>query len=130
MRCAAITRAGARCKLDATHGGYCYQHAPETQAERQRNASRGGQAGGNGRAGVSELASIKRDIRRTVDGVLDGSVERGIAAVGFQGFNVLLKAVETERRVKETDELLERLERLETEQGTTAQNRGRTAWPG
>jgi len=62
--------------------------------------------------------------------VLDGSVERGIAAVGFQGFNVLLKAVETERRVKETDELLERLERLETEQGTTAQNRGRTAWPG
>jgi hypothetical protein len=31
----------------------------------------------------------------------------------FQGFNVLLKAVETERRIREQDELLERLEDLE-----------------
>ena len=31
----------------------------------------------------------------------------------FQGFNTLLKAVETERKVRETDELIERLEALE-----------------
>jgi hypothetical protein len=66
---------------------------------------------------VSELASIKRDIRRTVAGVLEGSVERGIAAVAFQGFNVLLKGVEVERKVRETDELLARLEALEEAQG-------------
>ena len=112
-RCAAITRAGQRCRLDATHGTYCYQHAPETARERQRNASRGGKAGGNGRAGVSELTAIKRAIRATIDGALAGEVERGVAAVLFQGFNVLLKAVETERRVRETDELIERLEALE-----------------
>ena len=29
MRCAAITRAGERCKLDATSGSYCWSHAPE-----------------------------------------------------------------------------------------------------
>jgi hypothetical protein len=126
VRCAGITRAGGRCRLDATHGSYCYQHSPETQAERQRNASRAGKAGGNGRAGVSELAGIKRDIRRTVDGVLEGSVERGIGAVAFQGFNALLKAVEVERKVRETDELLERLERLEAAQPSSAQNGGRT----
>jgi hypothetical protein len=112
-RCAAITRAGGRCKLDATHGSYCYQHAPETARERQRNASRGGKVGGNGRAGVSELTSIKRDVRRVIDAALAGEVERGIAAVAFQGFNALLKAVETERKVRETDELIERLEALE-----------------
>jgi hypothetical protein len=115
MRCAAITRAGARCRLDATHGTYCYQHAPETAAERQRNAARGGKTGGNGRAGLSEIASIKRDIRRTVDGVLSGEVERGIAAVAFQGLNTLLKAVEAERRVRETDELAERIAELEAQ---------------
>jgi len=112
-RCAAITRAGERCRLDATHGTYCYQHAPETARERQRNASRGGKAGGNGRAGVSELTAIKGGIRATIDGALAGEVERGVAAVLFQGFNVLLKAVETERRIREQDELLERLEDLE-----------------
>jgi hypothetical protein len=112
-RCAAITRAGGRCKLGATHGSYCYQHAPETARERQRNASRGGKAGGNGRAGLSELTSIKRDVRRVIDGVLRGDLERGVGAVLFQGFNTLLKAVETERKVRETDELIERLEALE-----------------
>jgi hypothetical protein len=44
-------------------------------------------------------------------------VERSIGAVVFQGFNVLLKAVEVERKVKETDELLERVKLLEAEQG-------------
>jgi hypothetical protein len=58
--------------------------------------------------------------------VLDGSVERGRGAVVFQGWNCLLKAVEVERKVKETDELLDRLERLEASQGSLAQNGART----
>jgi hypothetical protein len=61
-----------------------------------------------------------------VDGVLDGSVDRGIAAVGFQGFNALLKCVEVERKVKETDELLARLQVLEEAQ-QAPHGRGR-AW--
>jgi hypothetical protein len=52
-------------------------------------------------------------VRRVIDGALAGEVKRGIAAVLFQGFNTLLKAVETERKVRETDELIERLEALE-----------------
>jgi hypothetical protein len=124
VRCSAITRAGGRCRLEATYGSYCYQHAPETASERQRNARRGGKAGGNGRAGVSELVGIKRDIRSTIDSVLAGRIERGTGAVIFQGFNTLLKAVETERRVRETDELLERIEALEEQ---TQSGRGR-AW--
>lgn len=117
MRCAAITRAGGRCRLEATHGSYCYQHSPETVEERRRNASRGGRAGGNGRAGVSELAEIKVGVRTVIQDVLSGQTERAIGAVAFQGYNTLLKAVETERRVKETEELEKRLAEIERRLG-------------
>jgi hypothetical protein len=113
-KCTGITRAGERCKGIAIDGSdYCYAHDPDRAEERRRNAHKGGKAGGNGRAGLSELTAIKRAIRATIDAALAGEVERGIAAVAFQGFNALLKAVETERKVRETDELLERLEALE-----------------
>lgn len=118
MRCAAITRAGEkRCRLEATHGSYCYQHSPETAEERRRNARRGGRAGGNGRAGISELVEIKADVRTVIQDVLSGRIERAIGAVAFQGYNTLLKAVETERRVKETEELEERLAEIERRLG-------------
>ena len=47
-----------------------------------------------------------------VSDVLEGRVERGIGAVVFQGYNTLLKAVEVERKVKETEEIEARLEAL------------------
>jgi uncharacterized protein (DUF1501 family) len=113
MRCAAITSAGARCKLEATHGSYCYQHAPEMAEERKRRASKGGRTGGNGRGGQSEMAELKREIRRVIEAVDSGETERGVGAVLFQGFNTLLKAVETERRIAEQEEVLERIAALE-----------------
>jgi hypothetical protein len=117
MRCAAITKGGSRCKLEATHASYCYQHSPETAQERKRRASKGGKAGGNGRTGISELAKIKADIRTVIDDVLREETERGIGAVAFQGFNALLKALETERRIREAEELEARIEALERAQG-------------
>jgi hypothetical protein len=54
--------------------------------------------------------------------VLDERIERGVGAVAFQGYNALLKAVETERRIREVEELETRLEVLEararTQQGS------------
>ena len=47
------------------------------------------------------------------DGVQDGSIERGVGAVLFQGYNTLLKATETERKIRELDEIEERLRKLE-----------------
>src|SRR3954454_25105272 len=114
MRCAAITKGGARCKLEATHGSYCWSHAPETADERSQRARRGGKAGGNGRPGSSsELSESKHEIRNVIVDVLSGKTTRGVAAVVFQGYNALLKAVETERRIKETQEIEERLAALE-----------------
>ncbi len=120
MRCAAITKAGERCRLDATHGSYCYQHSPETAAERRRAARRGGKAGGNGRGGVSELIEVKRQIRAVITDVLSGQLDKGVGAVAFQGYNTLLKAVEIERRVREIDDLATEVEELKREYGRTA----------
>lgn len=112
MRCNAITSGGDRCKLDATSGSYCWSHAPENAEERKRRARRGGKA-----RGASELSEVKREIRAVVSDVLDGRVERGVGAVVFQGFNCLLKAVEVEKRIRDQDELLARLEALEASRG-------------
>jgi hypothetical protein len=120
VRCAAITRAGGRCKSVATLGSYCWNHAASTAEARKQRASRGGKAGGNGRpSGLSEIVDIKGVVRRVVDGVLNGTIERGVGAVAFQGLNTLLKAVEVERKIKEQDEVLERIEALEEGQPDT-----------
>ncbi len=109
MRCAAITSAGERCKLEATSGSYCWSHAPENAQARKVRARRGGKARGAG-----EMAEVKREIRRVIDEVDSGRTERGVGAVIFQGFNTLLKAIEAERRIRETEELEERIAALET----------------
>src|SRR5919202_52041 len=105
MRCAAITSAGERCKLDATSGSYCWSHAPENAAIRRSRARRGGKARGAG-----EMAEVKREIRRVIEDVDSKRTERGVGAVIFQGYNTLLKAIETERKIKEAEELEVRLE--------------------
>ncbi|MBA2512416.1 MAG: hypothetical protein H0V28_13175 [Rubrobacteraceae bacterium] len=62
---------------------------------------------------MSEIVDIKGVVRRVVGGVLNGSIERGVGAVAFQGLNTLLKAVEVERKIKEQEEVLARIEALE-----------------
>lgn len=129
MRCEAITQAGSRCRLDATPGAtWCYSHDPARVEERRRNARKAGRSGGNGRSGASELAGIKRDIRGVLDGVLDGRIDRGAGSCAAQLLNVLLRAVELERKVREADELERRLEDLE--RALTDTGGGRASWGG
>ena len=112
MRCAAITRAGERCKLDATSGSYCWSHAPENTDARKSRARRGGKARGAG-----EMAEVKREIRGVIDDVISEKVDKGVGAVALQGYNTLLRAIELERRVKETDELEAEIAELKREHG-------------
>ena len=111
MRCAAITSAGERCKLEATTGSYCWSHAPENAAARKARARRGGKA----RGASGELAEVKREVRTVIASVLDGSVEKASGAVALQGFNTLLRAVSVEMKIKEVEELEERIANLERE---------------
>jgi hypothetical protein len=58
--------------------------------------------------------------------VLDGSVDRGRAAVVNQIFNTLIRAIEQERKLRELEELAVRLEELEQ---TIEQRKGGNRWP-
>jgi len=72
-----------------------------------------------------------RKIESVIDDVLEDRLERSKGAVAFQGFNVLLKAYDTDRKLREVDELLERIERLEeraSEDKVSVKRGGRRNW--
>jgi hypothetical protein len=109
VQCAGIKRDGGRCTVVVGPGqSHCYAHDPDRSKERKRNASRGGRSKGQG-----ELGELKKRIRSLAAEVLDGTADRGRAAVANQLYNTLLRAIEQERKMRELGELAERLEALE-----------------
>jgi hypothetical protein len=60
-----------------------------------------------------ELSSIKTLLEDLTERVLSGELPTGQAAVANQLVNTRLRAIEQERKIKETEELEERLEALE-----------------
>ncbi len=119
--CPAIKANGERCKGDAIPGAdWCYSHDPDRAEERRRNASRGGKSGGGGRSS-GELAEIKALLSELTNRVLGGegveALETGRAAVANQLVNTRLRAVELERKIRESDELEARIEELEQAAG-------------
>jgi phage/plasmid-associated DNA primase len=128
MRCAAITRAGDRCRAEATHGSYCWSHAPETAEARKQRASKGGRIGGNGRASRSpraaEAREIRAELRRMASEVEAGGLDRGAAAVAGQLLNYALGALRVEIKTEEVEELIPRIEKLEQGASTKEGVRG------
>jgi hypothetical protein len=114
-RCSFIKAGGERCRGTATGGAdLCYAHDPARAEERSRNARKAGRAGGNGRSsGLSETPEAKRWIRALVSRLLKGEVERDVATAAFMGLGTLARYIELERKIREQDEVLERLEALE-----------------
>ena len=112
-RCAGITAAGSRCKAEAMPGEqWCWNHHPDYEQARRRRAVKGGKRGGRGRP-QRETEAIKALLEDLTERVLSGELETGPAAVANQLINTRLRAIETERKVKEAKELEERMEALE-----------------
>ncbi len=113
--CAAITRAGGRCQRNASEGSsFCYGHAPERSEERRRNAEKAGKIGGNGRSSsASEVSKARALTKGILSRLLSGVLTRDTATASFMGINTLARLVELERRIREADEIEERLEALE-----------------
>jgi hypothetical protein len=61
------------------------------------------------------------------DKVLSGEQDRSAASVAGQLLNIKLRAIEVERKIKETDELEERIEALERTQN---REKGARKWRG
>jgi hypothetical protein len=103
---------------------YCPAHDPARQEARRRAASRAGKSK-PGR----ELTEAKRDILDVIKGVREESIERPVGGVIFQGYNTFLKALDVERRWRETDELVVRLEELEEQIAAEKNSEGRrSSW--
>src|SRR5215212_5963265 len=127
-RCAAIKPNGERCKVEAIADvQWCWSHHPDYEQARQRRASKGGKRGGRGRP-QADLSDLKRRISEVIDAVLEGSQDRGRAAVAIQGFNALRAVLEQERKNKETEGLEARIEALESKQPTMHPMKGARRW--
>jgi hypothetical protein len=124
-KCHAITAKGEPCR-GLVHPGndYCPAHDPARAEARKRSASKAGRS----RAG-SELHALKQKLIALGDDVMAGRAHRGDAAVAAQAWGVAIKAVEaevkvrelqearlveTQLRVREQEDLLVRLEELES----------------
>src|SRR5215203_2826933 len=110
--CCATKASGDPCKAPATGPhGYCWAHDPANAEERSRMASKAARSKPN-----RELPSIKALLEDLTQQVLAGDLETGRAAVANQLVNTRLRAIEQERKIKETDELEARIEALEQPQ--------------
>ncbi len=108
-RCGFIKASGERCKGTATGPhGLCWAHAPENAERRRRMASKAARAKPN-----RELRDVKALCEELTERVLAGDLLPGPAAVANQLINTRLRAIEQERKNKETEDLEARIEALE-----------------
>ena len=122
--CKATKRNGEPCTLPANgQQGLCWAHDPKNAERRRKGASRGGRAKAS-----RELPSIKTLLEDLTERVLSGELETGRAAVANQLINTRLRAIEQERKNKETEELAERVQELERRLSVNQRQKGRRAW--
>jgi hypothetical protein len=116
-QCPATTLRGGQCSGSVPEGKYwCWYHDPANSDKRKRAASRGGK--GNRSRVSRDLHKLLEDLTAQV---VAGDLEPYPASVAGQLVGVRLRLLEYERRVKEQDELVGRLEELE-EQITAEKN--------
>src|SRR5918998_3574697 len=113
-QCAGIKADGGRCKGQAiSNSRYCFSHSPDHAEARKQRASKGGKRGGRGRP-VAETSNIKQRLEELAEDVLAGRKDRQDAAVAGQLYNYALRAVSVALKAREQEDLIERLEELET----------------
>ena len=136
MKCKATKKDGTPCSLLAVHhDGMCWAHSPQNAEARRRGASRGGR-----NKSVAELASLKDKLTALGDDVLRGAMDKGRASVAAVCYGTAIKAVEAEikarelvearlvetnLKVREQEQLVERLEALED---ALVERDGRRGW--
>ncbi len=116
-QCAGTKRNGAPCTAIVQPPlALCWWHDGSNAEQRQRAASKGGKSRPN--RTTKELHSLLESL---TEQVVAGSLAPYPASVAGQLVGVRLRLLEYERRVKEQDELVGRLEELE-EQGRAAKD--------
>ncbi len=111
--CRATKANGEACKGSATGPhGLCWAHDPRNADERHRTASKAARSKPN-----REVRALKQEVKTLIADVKAGGQDRADAGVMLQGYRVLKDFVELERKIREQDDLVERLEELESTLG-------------
>jgi hypothetical protein len=92
---------------------WCIGHDPDRAEARRSRASKGGKRGGRGRP-TGELARLGARFEELADMVLAGEVDRAAGAVAGQLLNGARACVRDGLTAREQEELIERMEELET----------------
>lgn len=117
-QCSGIKRDGGRCTVIVQGSSeYCYQHDPSRAEDRRRAASKAGKSKPS-----RELVDIKQRLSSLARDVLEGAVDKGTGAVVSQILNVYIRAIATELKLKEVEELIARMETLEEQLETKRRN--------
>src|SRR5688572_30093163 len=107
--CRATKADGQPCTLAANGPqGLCWAHDRANRDKRSRMASRAARSKPN-----RELSSLKALLADLTERVLSGELPTGQAAVANQLINTRLRAIEQERKIRETEDLEARIEALE-----------------
>jgi hypothetical protein len=123
--CSHLKPDGKGCKAQPLRGEqWCYVHHPDLAEKRKAASRRGGHRAGRGRP-LAELGEVKRQLRDLADDVMSGRADRANAAVAGQLLGTFLRAVSVELKVREQDEILQRLDDLESA-ARHSDGRGRT----
>ncbi len=121
-RCSALKRDGSRYTLQAQeHNDVCWAHDPKNSEQRRRRAAKGGRS----KAGktIRALHELLEDLTRRV---IDGELETPRGAVANQLIGTRIRLLEYERRLKELEEIEERL--AAPEQAQEGQKGGGRRW--
>ena len=107
--CRATKANGEPCALAATGPqGLCWAHDPANREKRRRMASKAARSKPN-----RAIPAIKALLEDLTERVLVGDLETGRAAVANQLINTRLRAIEQERKLREIEEIEERVRALE-----------------
>ena len=122
VRCTGTKRDGSPCTATVEPPQrFCWWHDPANADKRRRAASKAGKSKPS-----RELPSIKSLLEDLTERVLAGKLQTGQAAVANQLINTRLRAIEQERKNRETEDLESRIQALEDLQ--PAKSKGAHRW--
>jgi hypothetical protein len=115
-RCQFNKRSGEPCEgraIGSNEG--CWNHDPDFELDRRRNAKKGGKQGGRGRhnPGSADLHRLQSRFEDLAEQVLKEEIDRASAAVACQLLNGARSCVVASARVRELEDVERRLDLLE-----------------
>jgi len=124
-QCSAVKPNGERCSIFVKGSKeLCWAHDPANREKRRIATSKAGRSKPN-----TEIRDLKAKLEKLAEDVLEGKLATGRAAVANQLLNTLLRAIETERKIREQEEIVQRLEALERRQDFGSRRGGRNWQP-